>query len=63
MIAVVIMKADAAEFHLSLAGSGSNPETAEQPFKTFSQAVTLLKPGDTLVVREGRYTKPLLLVD
>ena len=57
------MKADAAEFHLSLAGSGSNPETAEQPFKTFSQAVTLLKPGDTLVVREGRYTEPLILVD
>jgi hypothetical protein len=50
--------ADAATYYLSLTGSNANAGTSTSaPWKTFSFAIPKLKPGDTLVLRDGTYTK------
>ncbi len=53
--------AQATEYHLSLDGSDVAGGTVHQPIRTFAHAAALLKPGDTLTVRGGRYTEPLML--
>jgi hypothetical protein len=40
-------------------GNDSNPGTEAQPFKTLAKGVSLLKPGDTLVVKPGLYREEL----
>ncbi len=42
-------------YYIATNGSDSNPGTSAQPWGTFDQAWTVLAPGDTLVVRNGRY--------
>lgn len=42
-------------YYIATNGSDSNPGTSAQPWGTFDKAWTVLAPGDTLVVRDGRY--------
>ncbi|HJS18176.1 MAG TPA: right-handed parallel beta-helix repeat-containing protein, partial [Anaerolineales bacterium] len=51
----------AAVYYVSNSGSDSNPGTNAAPFKTFTKAVSVLLPGDTLQVMAGTYNQPLVL--
>lgn len=46
-------------YYLSTTGKDDNPGTEAQPFKTFAHAVTVLKPGDTMLVAPGTYRESL----
>ncbi|MCF2946641.1 right-handed parallel beta-helix repeat-containing protein [Paraglaciecola aquimarina] len=46
-------------FYVALDGNDSNNGTVDQPFKTFAKAMTVLSAGDTLVIKEGRYSETL----
>jgi parallel beta-helix repeat protein len=50
---------DAATYYAATTGSDSNPGTLSQPFRTIRNGAKLLKPGDTLYVRNGVYTESL----
>lgn len=45
----------AATYYVATNGSDSNPGTSSQPWQSFSKAWSVLAPGDTLIVRNGRY--------
>jgi len=50
---------DAAEVHVVPArGNDSNPGTRAEPFRTLRHAVTVINPGDTVVLHEGTYPVP-----
>ena len=51
--------AQGATYYVSLTGSDSNPGTLSKPFRTFSKAVSPLRPGDTLYIRGGLWTTQL----
>jgi uncharacterized protein YjdB len=40
------------------AGNDANPGTSAQPFRTLSQAASVVNPGDVVIVRNGVYTAP-----
>src|SRR5207244_2838912 len=40
-------------------GSDSSPGTANLPFRTLAKGVSVLKPGDTLLVKPGTYAESL----
>lgn len=42
-------------------GSNSNQGTSIAPFRSFGRAVSMLAPGDKLIVASGHYTEPLML--
>ncbi len=42
-------------YYVATNGSDTNPGTKARPFKTVQQAVGALKPGDTVLIGEGRY--------
>lgn len=42
-------------YYLATNGSDSNPGSSSQPWATFGKAWTVLAPGDTLIVKSGRY--------
>jgi parallel beta-helix repeat protein len=43
------------------AANDANPGTLEKPFKTINAALPVLKPGDTLWVRDGVYRETVML--
>jgi hypothetical protein len=47
-------------YYVSTTGSDSNPGTITQPFATINYGVSVLQPGDTLLIRAGRYAEALL---
>jgi len=44
-------------FYISPNGSNSNPGTSDRPWRTFGGAIPKLHPGDTLILKDGTYTK------
>ncbi|HEX8991944.1 MAG TPA: right-handed parallel beta-helix repeat-containing protein [Anaerolineales bacterium] len=46
-------------FYVSASGSDSNPGTQSAPFKTFTQAVSVLQAGDTLNIAAGTYNEAI----
>ncbi|MCX5677125.1 MAG: hypothetical protein NTX87_19220, partial [Planctomycetota bacterium] len=44
-----------ATYFVAPTGSDRSPGTQEQPFQTIGKGVRVLKPGDTLILRGGRY--------
>lgn len=42
-------------YYVSTSGNNANPGTMQQPWATLSYAVSQLHPGDTLIIRGGRY--------
>jgi hypothetical protein len=47
----------AGQYFLATNGSDANSGTREAPWATFNHAIWKLVPGDTLLVREGRYSE------
>ncbi len=45
----------AAEYHVSPAGSDSNLGSAAAPFREIRKALTVITPGDTIIVADGSY--------
>ncbi|HEV7366070.1 MAG TPA: right-handed parallel beta-helix repeat-containing protein [Gemmatimonadales bacterium] len=52
----------AVRFYVDPKGMDSNPGTGAAPFKTIQRAADTAGPGDTVVVRAGRYTGPSRIV-
>jgi hypothetical protein len=52
-------KAAGRDYYVSPTGSDANPGTASAPFKTFTKANSVLKPGSTLYIYAGTYDQPL----
>ena len=50
--------APARRYYVDPRGRDSNPGTATAPFKTIQRAADQAAPGDTVLVRAGRYTGP-----
>src|SRR5206468_10707449 len=44
-------------FYVATTGSDSNPGTETSPFRTFNHGVSVLKPGDVLLVKPGTYAE------
>jgi parallel beta-helix repeat protein len=61
LVAVLLLPAAAADYHLSPSGSDANPGTAAEPWKTFAHAVPQLAAGDTLHLHTGVYPERLIL--
>lgn len=56
LVLAIAASAHAAEYHVSPTGQDDNAGTAAaKPFKTIEHGLALLKPGDTLLIHEGRY--------
>jgi len=51
--------AAAAEYYVATTGQDSNPGTKTAPFRTIKHGVSILKPGDTLLIRGGTYRESL----
>jgi parallel beta-helix repeat protein len=47
--------AEGRTFYVSVKGDDANPGDEAKPFKTIAKGVSCLKPGDTLLIREGTY--------
>jgi parallel beta-helix repeat protein len=48
-------------YYVSGQGNDSNSGTQSLPFKSFAKAISVLHPGDTLVILGGSYTEKLLV--
>lgn len=46
-----------ATYHVAPSGNNSSPGSATQPFQTIAKGVSLLRPGDTLLVHAGTYAE------
>lgn len=55
LVLVMAAAAHAAEYHVSTAGADDNAGTADKPFKAIEKGIAQLKPGDTLLIHEGKY--------
>lgn len=42
-------------------GDDANNGTSTDPFRSFNRAISMLAPGDELIVASGRYTEPLII--
>jgi hypothetical protein len=59
---VAITPAASAEYFVSaINGADENSGDATSPFRTLAKSTSVLAPGDTLHITEGRYTEQLLL--
>jgi parallel beta-helix repeat protein len=50
---------DAATYYVATTGNDLDPGTEANPFRTVNKGVKVLKPGDTLYVRNGTYDESL----
>ena len=48
-------------YYVSATGSDSNPGTEAAPFRTFARALSVMEPGDTLLIFGGTYSTPLIV--
>jgi hypothetical protein len=51
----------AAEYFVSVSGDDNNDGSIKTPFKTISRALKAMQPGDTCVLRGGRYHENVVL--
>ncbi|MBT3378426.1 MAG: hypothetical protein HN742_01710 [Lentisphaerae bacterium] len=52
---------NASEYCVSPHGDDANPGTVERPFRTLAKATEVLQPGDTCLLRGGRYRETIAL--
>ena len=45
-------------YYVSPTGSDDDPGTADAPFQTIQHAAHVVKPGETVIVRDGTYSNP-----
>lgn len=58
--AFLLTGAEAATYYMAASGgSDQYPGTYTQPWATFAKAYSILKPGDTLILKDGEYTQRL----
>ena len=50
---------EAATYYVSLAGNDTSLGTSTAPFRTVKKGISILNPGDTLIIRAGTYTEGL----
>ena len=50
-------------YYVSTKGDDSNPGTLELPFRSINNAVSKVKAGDTIIIREGIYKEKIYLED
>ena len=50
-------------YYVSTKGDDSNPGTLELPFRSINNAVSKVKAGDTIFIREGIYKEKIYLED
>jgi hypothetical protein len=58
-ICALAIPVQADTYYVAADGIDENPGTVEKPFRTLNRGVKPLKPGDTLVVREGVYRESM----
>src|SRR2546428_4008825 len=51
--------ANATVYYVATTGNDANPGGQSQPFRTINKGVSILKPGDTLYVRQGTYAESI----
>lgn len=51
--------ASGASYYVSTTGNDANPGTSAAPFRTFAKAVSVLQPGDSVLVFGGTYSSSL----
>ena len=49
------------DYYVSKKGNDDNNGTKKQPFLTIRKAVSVLKPGDTCLIRKGTYLEVISL--
>jgi hypothetical protein len=59
VIFLVTTTAQAATYYVATTGNDSNPGTIQLPFRTIVKGVSVLKPGDTTLVRAGTYRESI----
>lgn len=52
---IAVGETTANDYYVSTVGSDSNPGTISQPFQTISKGIGVANPGDTILIREGKY--------
>ncbi len=50
---------EAATYYVNWLGSDTSPGTSIMPFRTIKKGISVLKAGDTLIIRAGTYTEGL----
>ena len=55
--------AQSSTYYVAVAGNDSSPGSLQQPFRTIRRALRALRAGDTLQIRGGTYTEPLMEID
>ena len=63
-VGMLAARATAADYYVAqkmLLADDRNAGTLEKPFKTISAALPVLKPGDTLWIRDGVYRETVML--
>ncbi len=66
LFALLLMAAGstyAADYFVSPTGDNTSDGSLERPFLTISRAATVMKPGDTCLIRGGRYHERIVLND
>jgi hypothetical protein len=46
----------AATYYVAPDGSDNNPGTSSEPFRTLQKSASVVRPGDTVIVKDGTYT-------
>src|SRR5208283_5486023 len=62
VLSLVLMftgEAYSATYYVAPNGNDASAGTSTAPWATFAKSMTVLKPGDTLYLKDGMYTQPL----
>lgn len=49
------------EYYISTLGSDNDEGSEDKPFKTFNKAISIMSPGDTIIVYGGIYNEQLII--
>ncbi len=58
---LLLQQLHAKDYYVAKNGKDTNNGSYNQPFKTFSKAVSVMKAGDVCIIRGGVYTEPLIV--
>ncbi len=59
---LAVYPVSAEKYYVSVQGSDGNPGSMELPFRTIQKAAGVMQPGDTCLIREGRYHERIEIV-
>lgn len=57
----VVQIAKSKTYYVAPDGSDQSPGTLERPLRTIKQALSMLRPGDTCILRAGRYLETVMI--